>query len=60
MLCLFSIPLLFVDLLLEASNQEYPSANTSYALRIGLATLAFIALALFSGNNFNAFIYFQF
>jgi alginate O-acetyltransferase complex protein AlgI len=60
MLCLFSIPLFVVDLLLEANNQEYPFANASYAVRTGLATIALVVLALFSGNNLNAFVYFRF
>ena len=60
MLCLFSIPLFVVDLLLEASNQEYPFAKASYALRTGVAAFAAIILAFFSGNTFNAFVYFRF
>jgi D-alanyl-lipoteichoic acid acyltransferase DltB (MBOAT superfamily) len=60
MLCLFSIPLFFTDLLLEASNQEYPFATSSYAVRTGLAAAALVVLALFSGSNLNAFVYFQF
>jgi len=60
MLCLFSVPLFAVDLLLEASDQEYPFAKASYALRTSLATAAVVALAFFSGNTFNAFIYFRF
>jgi alginate O-acetyltransferase complex protein AlgI len=60
MLCLFSIPLFVVDLLLEANNQEYPFANASYAVRTGLASIALVVLALFSGNNLNAFVYFRF
>ncbi|PYT94331.1 MAG: membrane-bound O-acyltransferase family protein [Acidobacteria bacterium] len=60
MLSLFSVPLFLVDLLLEASNQEYPFARASYAFRTGLATAAIVLLALFSGNTFNAFIYFRF
>src|SRR5215472_13140505 len=60
MLCLFSVPLFVVDLLLEVSNQEYPFANASYALRTGVAALAMVILAFFSGNTFNAFVYFRF
>jgi D-alanyl-lipoteichoic acid acyltransferase DltB (MBOAT superfamily) len=60
MLCLFSIPLFLVDLLQEAGNQEYPFASSPYALRTGLAAFALIVLALFSGSNLNAFVYFQF
>src|SRR5438876_2501719 len=33
MLSIFAAPLFIVDLLMEASNQEYPFANTSYAFR---------------------------
>jgi D-alanyl-lipoteichoic acid acyltransferase DltB (MBOAT superfamily) len=60
MLCLFSVPLFIADLIMEVSNQEYPFANASYAFRTGLATAALVVLALFSGNTFNAFIYFRF
>jgi hypothetical protein len=60
MLSLFSIPLFVVDLLLEASNQEYPFANASYALRTAIASVALVVLALFSGNTFHAFVYFRF
>jgi D-alanyl-lipoteichoic acid acyltransferase DltB (MBOAT superfamily) len=60
MLGIFSMPLFAVDLLLEASNQEYPFANASYAFRTGLATVALVLLVLFSGNAFNAFVYFRF
>ena len=60
MLSIFSMPLFAVDLLLEASNQEYPFANASYAFRTGLASVALVLLTLFSGNAFNAFVYFRF
>lgn len=60
MLCLFSIPLFLVDLLQEARNQEYPFASAPYALRAALAACTLIVLALFSGSNLNAFVYFQF
>ncbi len=60
MLSLFSIPLFIVDLMLEATNQEYPFANASYAFRTALATASFVVLALFSGSNLSAFVYFRF
>jgi D-alanyl-lipoteichoic acid acyltransferase DltB (MBOAT superfamily) len=60
MLCLFSIPLFAVDLLLEASGQEYPFATSPYAVRSAFAAAALVVLALFSGSNLNAFVYFQF
>lgn len=60
MLSLFAVPLFLVDLLLESSGDEYPFAKASYALRTGLATAAFVALAFLSGSNLNAFVYFRF
>src|SRR5436309_1165508 len=54
MLCLFSLPLFVVDLLMDASNQEYPFANAPYAVRTALAAFTLIVLALFSGNSLNA------
>ena len=59
-LCLFTVPLFLTDLWLEAHNQEYLFATAPYAIRTGLATAALVVLALFSGSNLNAFIYFQF
>jgi alginate O-acetyltransferase complex protein AlgI len=60
MLGLFTLPLFFVDLLQEAGNHEYPFANARYAVRAGIAVAGFVVLALFSGSNLNAFVYFQF
>ena len=60
LLSLFAIPLFMVDLLMEASKQEYPFATAPYALRTGFAAIALIILALFSGNSLNAFVYFRF
>lgn len=59
-LCVFSVPLFLVDLLLESQDQEYPFAEAPYAVRTALAAAAFLLLAFFSGNDLNAFIYFQF
>jgi D-alanyl-lipoteichoic acid acyltransferase DltB (MBOAT superfamily) len=60
MLALFAIPLFVVDLLVEASDQEYLFANAPYAWRTALAVASVFVLAIFSGNNLNAFIYFRF
>ena len=60
MLSLFAVPLFVVDLLLEAGNLEYPFANSSYAFRTALASAALVVLALLSGSNLNAFVYFRF
>jgi D-alanyl-lipoteichoic acid acyltransferase DltB (MBOAT superfamily) len=60
MLALFAIPLFLVDLLLEANDQEYPFAKAHYAWRTAFAVASVLALAVFSGNNLNAFVYFRF
>ncbi len=60
MLALFAIPLFLVDLLLEVSDQEYPFARAPYVWRTALAVISVFVLALFSGNNLNAFVYFRF
>ena len=60
MLGLFTLPLFVVDLLQEAGNQEYLFATARYAIRTGLAVFSVVVLALFSGSNLNAFVYFQF
>src|SRR6266849_10410950 len=60
MLCTFSVPLFFVDLMVEAGNQEYLFANRAYAVRTAVALAALVVLTFFSGNGLNAFVYFQF
>src|SRR5882724_10534324 len=60
MLGLFTLPLFFVDLFQEAGNQEYPFATAPYAIRTRFAVFSIVVLALFSGSNLNAFVYFQF
>jgi D-alanyl-lipoteichoic acid acyltransferase DltB (MBOAT superfamily) len=60
LLCVFAVPLFFVDLLLEARNHEYPFAEAPYAVRTGLAAIALLVLAFFSGGKLNAFVYLQF
>jgi alginate O-acetyltransferase complex protein AlgI len=60
MLCMLSLPLFFADLLLEASNNEYPFAEAPYAVRSGMAVIALVILAFLSGTTFTTFVYFQF
>jgi alginate O-acetyltransferase complex protein AlgI len=60
MLAAFSVPLFMVDLFLEARDQEYPFAQTPYLMRTAAAAVAVLLLAFASGNEANAFIYFQF
>src|SRR5881296_67367 len=59
-LCVFALPLLAVDLLMETSEEEYPFANAPLKARTAIAAAALIVLVLFTGNDSNAFIYFQF
>ena len=60
MLGLFTLPLFVMDLLLEQRDEEYPLATVAepYRIAVGLAFLA--GVAVLSGNQINAFIYFQF
>jgi alginate O-acetyltransferase complex protein AlgI len=59
-LACFSVPLLMLDLMLEASQQEYLFARAGRVLRLGAALAFLIAITFFAGNQLNAFIYFQF
>src|SRR5262249_46522401 len=60
MLAVFSVPLFLADLVMESSNEEYPFASRPFRSRTAFAAAALITLALFSGNTFNAFVYFRF
>ncbi len=59
-LAFFAIPLFLVDVVNEYRNEEYLFENVSDLPRLGVAVALLCALTLFSGNNINAFIYFQF
>src|SRR5436189_430859 len=59
-LCVFALPLLAVDLLMEASDQVYPLAKAPYKVRAARVAAAHLVLVLLSGDDCNAFIYFQF
>jgi alginate O-acetyltransferase complex protein AlgI len=60
MLATFATPLFLVDRILEAGRHEYLLDRSPYAWRTGFAAASLVALALFAGNELNAFIYFQF
>jgi hypothetical protein len=49
-----------MDLLLEHSGEEYIFQLRSPVFRTAVAMAITVAIALFSGNQANAFIYFQF
>jgi len=59
-LALSAIPLFLVDLYLEHSGEEYVFQQRAPAARIALACGLVLLIALFSANQANAFIYFQF
>ena len=60
MLAVFTIPLFLIDLFLEYRNEEYPLAVSFEPFRIAVAFGFLAAVTLLSGNQINAFIYFQF
>jgi D-alanyl-lipoteichoic acid acyltransferase DltB (MBOAT superfamily) len=59
-LAMFSLPLFLIDLVNEYRGEEYLLECASEPKRIVVAAILALALAAFSGNNLNAFIYFQF
>ena len=59
-LALFSIPLFALDLLLERQGGESVFQHRSPTFRMATAMVIAIMIALFSANQANAFIYFQF
>jgi len=59
-LALFTIPLFLLDLLLEARNEEFLFQRTTPPVRWAYASALVLIVALFSANQANAFIYFQF
>lgn len=56
----YAIPLFLIDLVNEYRGEEYLFENYHESLRLAYACAGFVALAIYSGNNLNAFIYFQF
>jgi D-alanyl-lipoteichoic acid acyltransferase DltB (MBOAT superfamily) len=59
-LAAFSMPLMILDLLLEHRVEEYFSQKMATARQVAFAATLVVAVALFSANDVNAFIYFQF
>jgi D-alanyl-lipoteichoic acid acyltransferase DltB (MBOAT superfamily) len=59
-LAFYTVPLFLIDLVNEYRREEYLFENFHEVFRLAFATGAFAALAVYSGNNLNAFIYFQF
>jgi D-alanyl-lipoteichoic acid acyltransferase DltB (MBOAT superfamily) len=59
-LALFSIPLFLLDLLLEYREEEYPFEKTPQMCQLAYAASVLVLVTLFSANEVNAFIYFQF
>jgi D-alanyl-lipoteichoic acid acyltransferase DltB (MBOAT superfamily) len=59
-LAIFSIPLLLVDLYLEASGEEYCFASATVQARVTFGLACALVIAFLGANQANAFIYFQF
>jgi D-alanyl-lipoteichoic acid acyltransferase DltB (MBOAT superfamily) len=59
-LSLFAIPLFLIDLYLEYRQEEYLLEHSTPLARIFVGCSALVLIALFSANQANAFIYFQF
>ena len=59
-LALFAGPMLLIDLYLERSGQEYIFQESTPAARVAFACGVIVLISLFSANQANAFIYFQF
>ena len=59
-LAFYAIPLFCIDLVNEYRGEEYLFENFHEGFRLAYACVFFVALSIYSGNNINAFIYFQF
>lgn len=59
-LCVFTLPLFVLDLLLESTGEEYPFERHQPVVAVAYAASMILAVLLLSGNQINAFIYFQF
>jgi alginate O-acetyltransferase complex protein AlgI len=59
-LALFTAPLFIMDLVLERRSEEYVLERSLNLYRVAFATSMLVLVTLFSGNQINAFIYFQF
>ena len=59
-LAIFALPLFLIDLLNEARQEEYVVERFAYPWRVALGLTFMALITLFSANNANAFIYFQF
>lgn len=59
-LAFFVVPLFCMDLANELRWEEYLFERIPEKRRILVASLVFLGVACFSGNNLNAFMYFQF
>lgn len=59
-LVFFSLPLFVLDLIQEASGDEYLLQSRSFSLRVATGLALVVVVMLFGANQSNAFIYFQF
>ncbi len=59
-LAFFAVPLFIVDLISEYRGEEYLFERISQWNQVALGGALLVLLTLFSGNQINAFLYFQF
>ena len=59
-LVIFTVPLFIMDLVLEYQSEKYVLERSNNLYRVAYATSILVLVTLFSGNQINAFIYFQF
>lgn len=60
LLSIFTVPLFLIDLMQNASREEYVFQFRAPVLRIATAIVFLVLVALFAAPETNAFIYFQF
>ena len=56
----FAVPMMLLDILLEVRREEYPLENMPHRFRVATAMGLALLVTIFSANQVNAFIYFQF
>ncbi|MBV9266690.1 MAG: MBOAT family protein [Acidobacteriaceae bacterium] len=59
-LAIFTLPLFVLDVLLEQRDEEFLFEKTAVPMQWAYASALILIVALFSANEANAFIYFQF
>jgi hypothetical protein len=59
-LAAFAVPMILLDVLLDARQEEYPLERLPHRFRVAMALGLTLLVTVFAANQVNAFIYFQF